>query len=64
MQVMVEISNPCADFALSVLRTLSFVKKAEPFSYENLTKTKEKKLSAPHINTNLWKFDREQANEQ
>ena len=36
MQFVVEIPNPYADFGLSVLRTLSFVKKATPISkYEN-----------------------------
>jgi hypothetical protein len=36
MQFVVEIPNPQADFGLSVLRALSFVKRATPISkYEN-----------------------------
>lgn len=65
MQVMVEIPSVDADFGLSVLKTLSFVKNAEPFYYsEYADNKKEKKLSPPHICTGNRKFDREQANER
>jgi len=62
MRFIVEIPNTSADFGLAVLKTLSFVKKAEPV--ENAVTKKTKKLLPPHIDTSGWKFNRDEANER
>jgi hypothetical protein len=49
MQFVVEIPNPYADFGLSVLRTLSFVKKAVPISQRENAVVRDLEVSAREV---------------
>jgi len=49
MQFIVEIPNPSADFGLSVLKTLSFVKKVTPLSKKEDTIIKDLEMSAKEV---------------
>jgi len=49
MQFIVEIPNPSAEFGLSVLKTLSFVKKATPLSKQESAVIKDLETSVKEV---------------